>query len=204
MRNSSASVDTRWSATATMRSPWRTPARSAGPPCASAADHQPIDRPRSHTRRARVAPVAPRGRCARGRRGWASARRSARTCCPCATSSPSASCTNSEPMPTRRPVVVEQRGAAPFRMRRRGEQRDVEEVFPVAREFAAREHFRLERVRAPAVADHDRPRRRRRCARAAHRHRRHAERPQRQHEPEAGREIVGQRVARTIRGRRSW
>ncbi len=40
-------------------------------------------------------------------------------------------------MPTSRPSSSTQRGAAPFRMRRRGEQRLVEQVFPVAGELAA-------------------------------------------------------------------
>ena len=91
---------------------------------------------------------------------------------PLTVSSPSASCTNSEPMPMSRPLRVEQRRAAPFRMRRRGEQRLVEQVFPVAGEFAAREHTRLQRMAAAAVADDEHVvgpdrRIRGRCARSA-------------------------------------
>ena len=52
-------------------------------------------------------------------------------------------------------VVADQRGAAPFGMRRRGEQRFVEHILPVARELALVDDPRLERVRVAAVADHD-------------------------------------------------
>ena len=93
------------------------------------------------------------------------------------------------------PRVVEERGAAPFRMRRRGEQRLVEHVFPVAGEFALGDHLRLERVRASAMADDedivvDRDRR----GAAAFEIGR-GELAQRQHQAESGREIVGKRMA---------
>ena len=50
-------------------------------------------------------------------------------------------------------LVVEQRRAAPLRMRRRGEQRRVEQIFPESGEFPLGEDRGLQRVRAPAVAD---------------------------------------------------
>ena len=49
-------------------------------------------------------------------------------------------------------ILVEQRGAAPLGMRRRGEQRGVEQVFPEPGEFPLGKDRRLQRVGAPAVA----------------------------------------------------
>ena len=50
---------------------------------------------------------------------------------------------------------IEQRGAAPLRMRRCGKERLVEHVFPVAGKFVFPDHPCLERVGAAAVADHE-------------------------------------------------
>ena len=63
-----------------------------------------------------------------------------------------ASCTRSEPRASRWPSDADQRRAAPLRVGRRREDRLVEHVFPVAGELALGEDLRLERVRAAAVA----------------------------------------------------
>ena len=52
-------------------------------------------------------------------------------------------------------VLADQRGAAPLRMRRGSEQRFLEQVFPVAGEFAPRDQSRFERMARAAVADDD-------------------------------------------------
>ena len=51
---------------------------------------------------------------------------------------------------------ADHRGAAPVRMRRRGEDRLVEDVFPVAGEFLLADDARRDRALPPArAADHD-------------------------------------------------
>ena len=114
---------------------------------------------------------------------------------PSTVSSPDFSCSSSEPMPTSRPSSSSERGAAPFRVRRRREQRLVEQVFPETGEFALGEYRGLQRVRASAMADdedvvvfgdrRDRPALEDGPSRAA----------QRLDEAEARRKVVGERVA---------
>jgi hypothetical protein len=91
-------------------------------------------------------------------------------------------------------VAVEQCRAAPLRMRGRREERLVEHVLPVAREFASRNEPRLERMRAAAMADHvdlaaDRGRRA-----ATARQRGCVERAERQHQAEPGDLVIRERM----------
>ena len=101
-------------------------------------------------------------------------------------------------------VGADQRRAAPLRVRRRGEERLVEHVLPVAGELALREYCRFQGVRAPAVSGHhyvlaDADRRR-----AAALDRLHAKFAERLHQPESRRLVVGEHRAahhRALRGR---
>ena len=89
-------------------------------------------------------------------------------------------------MPIRRPSGADQPGAAPQRMRRRGEQRFVEMIFPVAREFLLGDDARAHGLRTAAPAGHHHGFADRRGARMADRHSRQIERAERLHQPEAG------------------
>ncbi len=88
--------------------------------------------------------------------------------------------------------------AAPpqIRMRRRGEDRLVEHVLPVAGKLLLRDDARGERMAAPAGAGHHHAASRLRRARAPKRQRRQIERAERTHEPEARGLVVGDRVTR--------
>ena len=143
---------TRSAPTATTRSPACTPARSAGPPLA---------RPLTTRRPSRSAVYMP----SHGRGGSAerpvrtrssrigSSRSTGTNMLPSTVSSPAFSCTSSEPMPMSRPSSSS--SAAPLHSGCGGVVNSavVEQVFPVAGELALGEHRRLQRVRAPAVAD---------------------------------------------------
>ena len=61
-------------------------------------------------------------------------------------------------------VAADQRGAAPERMRRRGKDRAVEQVFPIAGEFLAGDDRRGDRVPPAALGGETPPGRRRRPA----------------------------------------
>ena len=89
----------------------------------------------------------------------------------------------------------DQRRAAPVRMRRRGEDRLVEHVFPVAGEFLLGDDARGDRALPPAgAADHD-ALADRRGARLADLERRHVELGQRLHQTEAGLLVVAEHMA---------
>jgi hypothetical protein len=94
------------------------------------------------------------------------------------------------------PFGADERGAAPIRMRRRREDRLVEHVLPVAGELALAEHARLERMRSPAVpGDHHLVADLAGGGGAAL-ERRQLEAPERLHQPEAARLVVGERETR--------
>ena len=91
-------------------------------------------------------------------------------------------------------VLVEKRRAAPLGVRRRGEQRRVEQVFPESGEFPLGENRGLQRVRAPAVAKDVHVIvgcQRRRGSALKNRQSQAAER---QHQAEPRREVVGERM----------
>ena len=101
----------------------------------------------------------------------------------------------SEPMPISSPFGRDQRGAAPIGMRRIGEDRLVEHVFPIAGEFLLGGDAAGERAGAPAgAADHhalaDLG-----GARGADRQRRQVDRAERLHQAEAGLLVEAERVA---------
>ena len=62
-----------------------------------------------------------------------------------------ASLTNSEPIPTSRPSSVDQGGAAELGVRRRGEDRVLEQVFPVAGELPPVDHVDPGRIQLADV-----------------------------------------------------
>jgi hypothetical protein len=97
-------------------------------------------------------------------------------------------------MPHRAAAPVDERRAAPRRMQRRGEQRLVEQVFPVAGELVLRDQPRRQRVMPPAVRDRVDGVAGRQRVRASTRDRRDAEVPERLHEPEARDEVDRDRV----------
>ena len=99
-------------------------------------------------------------------------------------------------MPSRSPAGTDQRGAAPVRMRRRGEDRLVEHVFPIAGEFLLADDARRDRALASARArDHDLLVERDHGG-VAERQGRQIELRERLHQPEAGRLVVAEHVAR--------
>ena len=93
-------------------------------------------------------------------------------------------------------VAADQRGAAPLRMRGRGEDGLVEDVFPVARELALGEHRCLERVLASALPDQENLVANGAVGRRTAGDRFDAQAAQRQHQPEPGDLVVGKRMAR--------
>src|SRR5207302_467182 len=84
---------------------------------------------------------------------------------------------------------------APFGMGGRGEQRLVEQVFPIAGELALRDQACFERVRQTAVADHEDIVVDAGCGYAAASERRRVELAERDDQTETGCEIVGERMA---------
>jgi hypothetical protein len=105
-----------------------------------------------------------------------------------------ASSTISDPTPTSFPFGPDQGGAAPGRVRRRGEDRLVQEVFPVARELALGHDLDADRVGAPAGRTDDRRVLLGHVGRGAEHRRLDPKRLDRAHEPEAGLVVVGDRM----------
>ena len=110
---------------------------------------------------------------------------------PC--SRPSWSC--SEPMPISSPLRADQRSAAPVGMRRRGEDRLIDHIFPVAGELLLGDDASGDRTRTSAgAADHDALADRDRAG-IADRQRRQVETGQRLDQPETCRLVIGQHGA---------
>ena len=99
-------------------------------------------------------------------------------------------------MPQRSPFGPIIADAAPEGMRRRGEDRLVEDVFPVAGEFLLAHDDRRDRPRPAAGAADDDARPDLERARAAERKGRHVDPRQRLDETEAGGLVIAERVAR--------
>ena len=89
-------------------------------------------------------------------------------------------------------VLRDQRGAAPERVRRRGEDGAVEQVFPMAGEFLAGDDGRGNRVPAAALGGDDRLVAGADPPAAADLDRRHRQAPERLHQPEPGLLVVAE------------
>ena len=97
-----------------------------------------------------------------------------------------------------RSVLADQRGAAPVERGRRGEDRAVEEIFPVSGERPARNHIGQRRVVAAAVVDHEYRVALDEAGRIAEGQRRSIERDDRAHERQSGCMVIADHRCRKL------
>ena len=101
--------------------------------------------------------------------------------------------------PEEPPAYADQRGAAPMRMRRGGEERLIQYVLPVAGKLAPRDELGLERMLAAAVTGDDDIVADAAGSCSAPWKRRRGQLAERLHQSEAGRLIIGERMTRDRR-----